>query len=55
MLEHGRVTARTGESIAIRADTICLHGDRADAPAFARALRDALSTAGVRIAAPGTA
>lgn len=55
MLEHGRVTARTGESIAIRADTICLHGDRADAPAFARALRDALTAAGVRIAAPGTA
>lgn len=53
MLGDGRVTARTGESIPIRADTICLHGDRPDAPAFARALHDTLSAAGVRIVAPG--
>jgi UPF0271 protein len=53
MLDHGIVTARTGERIAIRADTLCLHGDRADAPAFAQALHDALRDAGVRIAAPG--
>jgi UPF0271 protein len=53
MLDHGVVTARTGERIAIRADTLCLHGDRADAPPFAKALHDAMRDAGVRIAAPG--
>jgi UPF0271 protein len=55
MLDHGVVTARTGERIAIRADTLCLHGDRPDAPAFAQALHDALRDASVRIAAPGAA
>lgn len=53
MLAEARVVARTGESVPIRVDTVCLHGDRADAPAFARALHDALIDAGVRIAAPG--
>jgi UPF0271 protein len=55
ILDEGRVIARTGESVAIRADTVCLHGDRADAPAFARALHAALVAAGMRIAAPGVA
>ncbi|GAA4863998.1 5-oxoprolinase subunit PxpA [Luteimonas vadosa] len=53
MLATGRVTARTGETVAIQADTLCLHGDRADAPDFARALHDTLAAAGVRIVAPG--
>ncbi len=52
MLDHGQVTARTGESIAIRADTICLHGDRDDAPDFARRLHDTLVAAGIRILSP---
>ncbi|MBC7989200.1 MAG: LamB/YcsF family protein, partial [Luteimonas sp.] len=30
----------------------CLHGDRADAPAFAQALRDVLQQEGIVIAAP---
>ena len=33
MLEAGRVVARTGESVPLRADSICLHGDRPDAAA----------------------
>lgn len=33
-------------------DTLCLHGDRDDAAMFAKALRDALETAGVDVAAP---
>jgi UPF0271 protein len=53
MLAEGAVTARTGERVPVRADTVCLHGDRADAPAFARALHDALREAGIRIRAPG--
>jgi 5-oxoprolinase (ATP-hydrolysing) subunit A len=52
MLEHGQVLARTGERFALRADTVCVHGDRPDALAFACALHDALLARGVRIAAP---
>ncbi len=52
MLRDGVVDALTGERIEVRADTVCIHGDRADAAAFARALRAALDAAGVRIAAP---
>jgi UPF0271 protein len=37
----------------LRADTLCLHGDRADAADFARALRKALDADGILIAAPG--
>lgn len=52
MLRGGTVTARTGERVPLRADTLCLHGDRADAAAFARALRAALQDEGVRVMAP---
>jgi UPF0271 protein len=45
----GAVTARTGERVAVRMDTLCLHGDRPDALAFAQVLRAALVTGGVRI------
>jgi UPF0271 protein len=33
----------------LRADTICVHGDRRDAAAFARRLREALEAAGVAV------
>lgn len=52
MLREGIVVARTGERVPIRADTLCLHGDRPDAAAFARALREALQAEGVSVAAP---
>ena len=52
IVRDGNVTARTGERIALRADTLCLHGDRADAAKFARAVRDALRVEEVEIAAP---
>ena len=45
----GMVIARNGEQIPLRADTLCLHGDRADAARFARSIRDALEADGVRI------
>ena len=53
LLRDGTVIARDGTRVALRADTLCLHGDRADAPAFARALRSALEREGVCIRAPG--
>lgn len=52
MVADGSVTARTGERVPVRAHTLCLHGDRADAAGFARALHDALRAAGVRVCAP---
>ena len=37
--------------VRIEADTLCVHGDRADAGEFARRLREALEHAGLRVAA----
>ncbi|KAF1709968.1 hypothetical protein CSC70_09810 [Pseudoxanthomonas kalamensis DSM 18571] len=52
MLREGVVVADNGKRVPIRADTLCLHGDRADAAAFATALRDALRAEGFVIASP---
>ena len=52
MLRGGSVVARDGTRVPIRADTLCLHGDRADAAEFARGLREALAAEGVSIHAP---
>ena len=49
LLREGAVIARTGERVAMRMDTLCLHGDRSDAATFARALRNTLQAEGVRI------
>lgn len=46
----GQVDIRTGGTLALHADTICVHGDRPDAALFARRLHDALIAAGVTIA-----
>ena len=48
----GKVQARDGTELHVRADTICVHGDRADAAAFARRLNEALRAAGVHVGAP---
>lgn len=53
MLRDGSVVAVDGSRVPIRADTLCLHGDRSDAAAFARALHDALVAEGITINAPG--
>lgn len=49
----GQVTTGSGHLLTLAADTLCLHGDRDDAPAFARALRGALELDGVVIRAVG--
>jgi UPF0271 protein len=49
LVRNGSVVTRTGERIRLRADTLCLHGDRADAAQFARSIRDALAADGIRI------
>lgn len=52
MVVDQRVRAITGESVAVHADSLCLHGDTPDAASLAHAVRDALLAAGVRVAAP---
>lgn len=51
MVREGVVVAVTGEVVALRADTVCLHGDGPHALVFARAIRTALINAGVQVAA----
>jgi UPF0271 protein len=38
--------------VAVRADTVCIHGDRPGAAAFARRLRRVLEEAGIQVARP---
>ena len=52
MVMGGQVTSMTGEPVPVRADTVCIHGDGAFAPAFARVIREALRLAGVEIRVP---
>ncbi len=49
MLNAGAIIARSGKRIPTRIDTICVHGDSAEAVAMARALRTGLESAGVSI------
>ncbi|MDE2055052.1 MAG: LamB/YcsF family protein [Xanthomonadaceae bacterium] len=44
-------TASDGSKVRIEADSLCVHGDRANAAAFAERLHRALTDAGVRIVA----
>ena len=46
---HAQVRSGDGALLSLRADTLCLHGDRDDAAVFARALREALAADGVDI------
>lgn len=50
-LTEGRVCTTEGNDIAVNADTLCVHGDRPDAAAFAQALHTGLRDAGVNIRA----
>ena len=47
----GSVVGQSGEEIAIRADTLCIHGDTEGAAEAARAIRDVLEANGVEIRA----
>ena len=51
MVCEGRVSAIGGESVRLRVDTVCLHGDALQAAVFARQLRTALAGAGVVVRA----
>ena len=49
LVAEGTVTAVTGETVTLEADTICLHGDTPGAVDLAAALRAAFDTAGIRV------
>ena len=53
MVTESRVTARDGSEIGLHVDTICVHGDTPGAADLARALRNGLDAAGVRVAPAG--
>ena len=46
---RGYVTAWGGESVPVRADTLCVHGDNPAAIAIARAVREALGESGIAL------
>lgn len=50
MVTDGVATAVDGSEIAVRADSVCVHGDSPDAVAMARAIRALLTEHGVMIA-----
>src|ERR687884_237359 len=49
MVREGRVRSVDGEDVAIRAGTICIHGDGPHAAEFARHLRAAFESEGVAV------
>jgi UPF0271 protein len=54
MICEGVVSGTDGSDVPVIADTVCLHGDGAQAGTFARGLRTALLAAGVGVAAFGS-
>ena len=51
LVQHGTVRSQTGPEVAMRADTICLHGDGPHALEFAQRLHQELRAAGVTLQA----
>ena len=51
MVKQQDVVTIDGETIALQADTICLHGDTPGAAELARLVRSGLETAGIQVAA----
>ncbi len=49
IVQNGTVHGLDGQSISLRADTICIHGDTAGADTLARTIRNGLIEAGVRV------
>ncbi|MDQ0111021.1 LamB/YcsF family protein [Paenibacillus harenae] len=53
MAAEGKAYTASGDIIAIKADTICLHGDGPHAAAFAHSISSALLAANISLRAPG--
>jgi UPF0271 protein len=54
MVQDGAIPCIGGERVPARVDSICVHGDGPQALAIARAVRDGLQAAGVRLRRFGT-
>jgi UPF0271 protein len=52
LAESGQVEALDGVRVSLQADTICLHGDHANAAAMARFISNGLQDAGIALCAP---
>lgn len=52
LLIQGEVKSRQGTIVRLKADTVCVHGDTADALGHVLSLKKALADAGVQIAHP---
>ncbi len=50
MVQAGAIITESGKQIETRIDTICVHGDNAEAVALARAVREGLEGAGISVA-----
>ncbi|CAA7599535.1 LamB/YcsF family [Acididesulfobacillus acetoxydans] len=51
MVKSGKVRSITGQTIALKVETICLHGDEPGALSAAQAIREVLRTAGITVKA----
>ena len=51
MIDAGKVKSTNGAEVAVRADTLCIHGDEPNAVEFAKRIRAALNADGVRVTA----
>ena len=49
MVKEGKVKAINGEEIAIRAESICVHGDGEKALLFAKSIREALTANDIQV------
>ncbi|MEI2416249.1 5-oxoprolinase subunit PxpA [Orrella sp. JC864] len=49
MVQEGKVRALDGTDVAVRADTLCIHGDQPGAVEFARGIHQALTEAGIEV------
>ena len=50
MIKEGKVTAITGKDIAVKADSVCVHGDGEHALEFVRTIRKACAEEGITLA-----
>jgi UPF0271 protein len=52
MIREGRVAAMDGGEAVISAQTVCVHSDTPGSPQIARAIREALAVAGIKVGVP---
>lgn len=52
MVQQQTVQSLSGKTIPVKAETICIHGDGPDAVLFAKAIHNALSSAGIAVTSP---